>query len=177
MLGEVSFYPGSIANPIVRSKTASLIANRSISFMSSFTINNSIHIPWSELQFSYARSGGPGGQHVNKTNTKAILKWDVRQTEAIGPAIKQRFEKHWGARINKEGCVVISSEESRDQRSNMEACLAKLKQMLTISAKRPKVRVPTKPSLGSVRRNAEKKRQRSERKSQRRASKNISRDD
>ncbi len=142
--------------------------------MSTFDINPSIRIPWSELQFSYSRSSGPGGQHVNKTNTKATLKWDVQQTEALPPSVKQRFEKHWGARINKEGVLVISSEESREQRSNMEACLAKLKQMLTISAKRPKVRVPTKPSRSAVKRSQEKKRQRSDRKSQRRQSKNIS---
>lgn len=145
--------------------------------MSAFIINNSIQIPWSELQFSYCRSSGPGGQHVNKTNTKATLRWDVHATEALPAAVKHRFEKHWGARINKEGVLVITSEEAREQRSNMESCLAKLRQMLKISAQRPKVRVPTKPSRSSVRRNQEKKRQHSQRKSQRRASKNISRDD
>ena len=142
--------------------------------MSTFVISPSIQIPWSELQFSYSRSSGPGGQHVNKTNTKATLKWDVRQTEAISPAIKSCFEKHWGARINKEGLLVITSEESREQRSNQEACLDKLKHMITLSAKRPKVRVPTKPSRSSVIKGQEKKRQHSDRKSQRRKSKNIS---
>lgn len=142
--------------------------------MSTFDISPSIRIPWSELQFSYARSSGPGGQHVNKTNSKATLKWDISQTAAMPPTVKQRFEKHWGTRINKEGQLVISSEESREQRSNMESCLTKLKQMVTLSAKRPKIRVPTKPSHGSVKRTQEKKRQRSDRKSQRRQSKNIS---
>ncbi|GAA4422955.1 alternative ribosome rescue aminoacyl-tRNA hydrolase ArfB [Bremerella cremea] len=143
--------------------------------MSTFVISPSIEIPWSELQFSYSRSSGPGGQHVNKTNTKATLKWDIHQTEALSPAIKIRFEKNWGARINKEGVLVITSEDSREQRSNMEACLAKLKQMIILSAKRPKVRVPTKPSRSSVLKNQEKKRQHSQRKNDRRQSKNISR--
>jgi len=142
--------------------------------MSTFDISPSIRIPWNELQFSYSRSSGPGGQHVNKTNTKATLKWDVQQTEALPPTVKQRFEKHWGARINKEGVLVIHSEESREQRSNMEACLEKLKSMVALSAKRPKTRIATKPSRSSVKRNQEKKRQRSDRKSQRRDSKNIS---
>ncbi|MBA2115116.1 alternative ribosome rescue aminoacyl-tRNA hydrolase ArfB [Bremerella alba] len=142
--------------------------------MSTFDITPSIRIPWSELQFSYSRSSGPGGQHVNKTNTKATLKWDVQQTAALPPTVKERFEKHWGTRISKEGMLVIQSEDSREQRSNMEACLDKLKHMVTLSAKRPKSRVPTKPSRGSVKRTQEKKRQRSDRKSQRRQSKNIS---
>lgn len=142
--------------------------------MSTFDISPSIRIPWSELQFSYSRSSGPGGQHVNKTNTKATLKWDVLSTEALPPTVKQRFEKNWGARINKEGFLVLSSEESREQRSNMEACLDKLKHMVTLSAQRPKTRIPTKPSRSSVQRTQEKKRQRSDRKSQRRDSKNIS---
>jgi len=142
--------------------------------MSTFDITPSIRIPESELQFSYSRSSGPGGQHVNKTNTKATLKWDVQQSEALPPSVKQRFEKHWGARINKEGVLVITSEESREQRSNMEACLDKLKHMVSLSAKRPKTRVPTKPSRSAVKRSQEKKRQHRERKNQRRASKNIS---
>lgn len=141
--------------------------------MSTFVISPSIEIPLSELEFSYSRSGGPGGQHVNKTNTKATLKWDIGQTEALSPVIKQRFEQHWGARINKQGVLVLSSEENREQRSNMEACLEKLRRMVLLSAKRPKPRIPTKPSRSSVARNQEKKRQHSQRKNQRRQSKNI----
>lgn len=142
--------------------------------MSAFVVTNTISIPWSELQFSYSRSRGPGGQHVNKVNSKATLRWDVQNSEALSPAVKQRFEQHWGARISKEGILVLHSEENRDQRSNMEACLAKLRKMIAVSAQRPKVRVPTKPSLGAVRRGRETKRQHSERKSSRRQSKNIS---
>lgn len=142
--------------------------------MSDFVVNSTIAIPWAELQFSYSRSRGPGGQNVNKVNSKATLRWDVQQSEALPPAVKQRFYQHWSARINKEGALILHSEEHRDQRSNMEACLAKLRQMVGVSAKRPKVRVPTKPSRGSIRRRQEAKRQQSQRKSSRRNSKNVS---
>lgn len=142
--------------------------------MSDLVINSTITIPSAELQFSYSRSRGPGGQNVNKVNSKATLRWEVQHTEALPPVVKQRFFQHWGARINKEGVLVLHSEEHRDQRSNMEACLTKLRQMIAVSAKRPKVRIPTKPSRGSVRRRQEAKQQQSQRKSTRRQSKNVS---
>ncbi len=145
--------------------------------MSAFVINPSLQIPWDELQFTYSRSSGPGGQNVNKVNSKATLRWDVRSSEAISPAVKQRFEQHWGARINKDGVLILQSDEHREQRGNIEECLARLRHMVLISAKRPKVRVATKPSRSAIRRRKEAKQQQSQRKAQRRRSKNISTSD
>jgi len=141
--------------------------------MSDFIVNNSIHIPWSELNFSYSRSRGPGGQNVNKVNSKATLHWNVVQTEAISQAIKARFLKKWETRINKNGSLVISSETSRDQKANVNTCLSKLKQMLLDAAQRPKARLATKPSISSQKRVQEAKRKHSSRKSERRQSKQI----
>jgi len=145
--------------------------------MSVIEINSHIQIPLKELNFSFSRSRGPGGQHVNKVNSKATLQWDVKNSEALPPAVKRRFFQQWSARVNKEGVLVIQSDENRDQRSNVDACTEKLKQMVTAAARRPKTRIPTRPSRSSVLKNQESKRRHSERKSTRSKSKNIRRPD
>lgn len=108
-----------------------------------------IRVEESELKFSFARSGGPGGQHVNKTSSKVILHWNVQDSPGVPDAVKARFVKRYANRVNDEGELVIDSDESRSQHRNREIVLERLRQMLLAVARPPKRRIPTKPSKGS----------------------------
>lgn len=122
-------------------------------------VTKQLEIPEDELVFSFARSGGPGGQNVNKVASKAILKWDIDSNQTISAEVKERFRKSFGNRISSEGIVVISSDEYRDQPRNIETCRQKLAEMLRSVEHPPKKRRPTKPTRASKeRRLATKKR-------------------
>ncbi|TWT31538.1 alternative ribosome rescue aminoacyl-tRNA hydrolase ArfB [Blastopirellula retiformator] len=137
--------------------------------MPKLRVNNSIQIPMAELKFTFARSSGPGGQNVNKVNSKAMLRWAFDQSEHIDDRVKERLRTRWGGRINKNGEIVISDDNSRDQRTNIDSCLEKLRVILLDSAAREKTRHATRPSRGSVQRRITAKKQRSETKKMRRS--------
>ena len=132
------------------------------------TINSTISIPLREFEISYARSPGPGGQNVNKVNSKVILKWDVTHTQALPEHVRKRFLYQWRTRITKTGHVVINSHRYRDQPRNYTDCLNKVRQMILAATVIPKQRKPTKPSVGSKRRRLESKKRQSKRKQDRR---------
>ena len=118
----------------------------------------------SELKFSFARSGGPGGQHVNKTSSKVILHWKIADSPGVSAAMKARFRKQYRTRINDEGELVIDSDESRSQHRNREIVIEKLKEMLLAVAKPPKRRIPTKPSKAARKKRRVKREQHSKKK-------------
>ncbi|MDB2686611.1 alternative ribosome rescue aminoacyl-tRNA hydrolase ArfB [Mariniblastus sp.] len=124
-------------------------------------INEKISIPRSEFQFSFARSPGPGGQNVNKVNSKAVLRWTIDECRSIPTLMKRRFEKKFANRISSEGILVLSSHRYRDQPKNIQDCLDKLKAMLLSVAEAPKPRKKKKVSAAAKRRRLEAKRRRS----------------
>lgn len=117
-----------------------------------------IRIPLEEFEWSFARSGGPGGQNVNKVASKAVLRWNFDGTETVPPVVKTRFRGLFGSRLTTEGELVISSELTRDQSRNREDCLEKLAEMLRTAATPPKIRHATRPSRASKRRRVADKR-------------------
>ncbi len=121
-------------------------------------------IPLREFSFTFARSGGPGGQNVNKVNSKATLHWPVMLSGTIPEAVRQRFLRRFRHRVSSEGDVVIVSQRFRDAGRNVADCLEKLRAMLVEAAKTPTIRRATKPTLGSKRRRLESKRRRAEKK-------------
>jgi ribosome-associated protein len=133
-------------------------------------VTPTIRIPFDEFEWSFARSGGPGGQNVNKVSSKAILRWNLAGSPSLPDEVKARFRERFPSRITTEGEMVMSSELTRDQGRNREDCLQKLAAMLRSAAARPKVRRPTKPSKSSRRRRVEAKRHESARKASRRVS-------
>ena len=132
-------------------------------------INSQIEIPDSEIVFTYARSPGPGGQNVNKVNSKAILRWDVTNSPSLPAAVKQRFLVLWQNRITKSGHLVIHSHRYRDQARNVSDCLDRLRVLIRSAATIPQQRKATRPSYGSKIRRLESKKRQSQRKQNRRS--------
>lgn len=131
-------------------------------------VTSRIIIPAQELRFTYARSGGPGGQNVNKVSSKAILRWNVTESSALSEAARKRFIAQNKNRLNDRGEIVISSERYRDQPKNATDCLAKLRALLRTAATPPKKRVPTKAPRAAKESRLKTKRERAEKKSRRR---------
>jgi len=126
-------------------------------------------IPESELQFRYARSSGPGGQNVNKTASKATLRWNPFASRALPPDVRERFARAYASRLTTEGELVLQGQRYRDQARNAADCVAKLAEMLRAVARPPRARRPTRPGRGAVERRLGEKRKRSAAKRERRA--------
>lgn len=118
-----------------------------------------IRIPLDEIEFTFARSSGPGGQNVNKVNSKAVLRWSFERTTALPPDVRERFLEKYRTRLTRDGDVVISSERYRDQPKNVADCLERLRQWLADVATPPKRRRPSKPTRGSRERRLKAKKQ------------------
>ena len=130
-------------------------------------INSRIVVPRSELRFSFVRSSGPGGQNVNKVNSKAQLRWSVVRSESLPDDVRSRLLARYARRINDRGEIVLTSQRYRDQARNVGDCLTKLREMLSAVATPPKRRKKTQPPrrasesrLRDKRAKAEKKRRR-----------------
>ena len=130
-------------------------------------INNKISIPLREFNFSYSRSPGPGGQNVNKVNTKVTLRWNVQKSSSISESLKGRIVSSLQRRINKQGELIIHSHRFRDQGRNVADALAKLRDLIHAATVTKKVRKKTKPSKASNRRRLDNKRRKSDKKNSR----------
>lgn len=121
-----------------------------------------IRIPCSEFDWGVARSSGPGGQNVNKVNSKVMLRWPVLTSMGLPVDVRDRFLAAYPRRLTTEGELVMTSERFRDQPKNISDCLEKLRELLLTVAVAPKPRRASKPSKASKRRRVEAKRQRTE---------------
>jgi ribosome-associated protein len=124
-------------------------------------VNEKISIRLTEFNFSYARSPGPGGQNVNKVNSKVILKWSLEKTKALPESVRHRFTQKFAKRISHDGVLVITSHRFRDQGRNVADCLGKLREMILSVAEEPKRRKKTKVPRGVKLRRLENKRKKS----------------
>jgi len=131
-------------------------------------VNSRLQIPGKEISLSFARSAGPGGQNVNKVNSKAVLHWNIAGSPSLPADVKSRFLQRFPQRINQRGEVVLASDRHRDQLQNISACYEKLRNLIlaVLVAERP--RKLTRPSRGSVERRLQTKRQSTQRKQRRR---------
>jgi ribosome-associated protein len=131
-------------------------------------ITHALRVPDEELHFAFARSGGPGGQNVNKVASKAVLHWNLAGNTSLPPEVKQRLRVQQANRVTTEGELVIQSQRFRDQGKNVEDCLAKLREMVLRALRTPKPRKATRPSRASKERRLVTKKQQAQRKAGRR---------
>jgi ribosome-associated protein len=109
-------------------------------------VSDRLSVPLAEFEFTFARSGGPGGQNVNKVSSKAVLRWPVATSPSLPDPIRVRFIEQNRRRVTTAGEVIITSQRFRDQGRNVADCLAKLRDLLAIAAIAPTKRKMTRPS-------------------------------
>ncbi|MDZ4778624.1 MAG: alternative ribosome rescue aminoacyl-tRNA hydrolase ArfB [Planctomycetia bacterium] len=131
-------------------------------------VNHRLRIPRSEFEFTFARSSGPGGQNVNKVNSKAILRWPLLASPSVPEEVRVRLTTQQRRRMTREGDLLVVSQRYRDQARNIDDCLEKLREMLAEAAIRPVVRRVTKPTRGMIERRLKQKKQLSSKKRDRR---------
>jgi ribosome-associated protein len=117
-----------------------------------------------ELEFSASRSSGPGGQNVNKVNSKVTLKFDVRNSLVLNDDEKSILLNKLASRLSADGVLSLTSQDKRSQLQNKGAVLAKLDVLLSKAFEKKKARKATKPSKGSVKQRIKSKKQHSEKK-------------
>jgi ribosome-associated protein len=125
-------------------------------------------IPESEMEFSFVRSSGPGGQNVNKVSSKAVLRWSFAESGAM--ACLSVEERTWLAGrlpLTTSGEIVISSDRYRDQSRNKEDCLDRFRELFSKAAHRPKIRKKTRPTRSSRKKRLEGKKRHAEKKASR----------
>ena len=121
-----------------------------------------LEIPEDEIQISFARSSGPGGQSVNTSDTKAVLRWNVAANHSLPEDVRQRFLDLHAGRVTREGVLLLQCDTFRTQRRNLDACRVLLQRLVDEAAMPPKPRRPTRPSAASVQRRLDEKTRRAE---------------
>ena len=127
----------------------------------SLEINPNLVIPDSDLSFAFIRASGPGGQNVNKVNSKAVMRWRVLESPSLDERVRVRFVEQNRHRMTDAGDFLLTSQRFRDQPKNIQDCYDKLREMLARAVAQPKRRKATRPTAGSRRRRLTDKRQRS----------------
>jgi ribosome-associated protein len=119
---------------------------------------------YKELEFQFALSGGPGGQHVNKTETKVIITWNPATSAVFTEAQKGLIQNKLASRINAEGALKVSVAQTRSQLQNKKLAVTMLENLLSKALQKPKKRIKTKPSRSSKLKRLQKKKQHSDKK-------------
>jgi ribosome-associated protein len=120
-------------------------------------INDSLSIDEEELEESFTRSRGPGGQNVNKVETAVQLRFDARNSPSLPSAVRHRLEKRAGARLTSDGVIVISADRFRTREANRRDARERLSELIAEAAVPPRRRVATKPSRAARKRRTDRK--------------------
>lgn len=120
-----------------------------------------------ELQFQTSRSSGPGGQNVNKLETRVTLRFSLTNSEILSADEIQRLNTKWGNRLTNEGEFLISSEKHRSQLKNKEEAIKLFRKELRQAFTEPKPRKKSKPSKAAVKKRLDGKKKHSDKKAMR----------
>ncbi len=124
-------------------------------------INSSLSIPESEISFTFSRSSGPGGQNVNKLNTRATLRFDVARSPSLSDAQRDRILEKLPTRISREGILRVVSQKHRTQKMNRDAATERFAELLRDALVRRRPRKKRRIPAGVRRKRLEDKRRRS----------------
>ena len=113
-----------------------------------------------ELNFKAIRSGGAGGQHVNKVSSKVVLFFDVSKSENLKEEEKELIAKNLHSKLTKENILILNCDESRSQHKNKEIVIERFIELISNGLKIPKARRKTKPSRSSIQKRLETKKKR-----------------
>jgi ribosome-associated protein len=128
-----------------------------------------IVIDESELQWEFVRSGGPGGQNVNKVATAVQLRFDVEGSQSLTQEIKERITRIAGRRMTSDGTLLIKAQRFRSQERNRVDALERLQEIIAEALRKPKRRIRTRPTASSRMQRLESKRKRAAKKGLRHA--------
>lgn len=130
-------------------------------------INDHLAVPLAELEFRFSASSGPGGQHVNKAETKVTLFFDVAHSPSLSESQRARLLEKLASRLDNNGVLQVSAQTQRSQHQNRAEALARLQKLLADALVIPRKRRPTKPSQAAQERRIQAKQQRGKRKQDR----------
>jgi ribosome-associated protein len=130
--------------------------------MTGLRVNRTVTIPDDELEFTFLPSGGPGGQHANRSSTKVVVEWNVDGSRALGPRQKQRVRTALRSRIDSAGVLRLSSDKYRSQLRNREDVTRRLAGLVGQALVPVKSRTATTPTKASRNRRIRAKRVRAE---------------
>ncbi len=123
-------------------------------------VNAQIEIDEREIEESFVRASGPGGQNVNKLSTAVQLRFDVRRSPSLPGDVRARLERLAGARLTRDGVLIIIAQRHRTQARNRDDALERLVDLIRRAAIAPRPRRPTRPTAGSRERRIETKKRR-----------------
>lgn len=139
--------------------------------MNDIVINEKVILPEAELSWQFTPSSGPGGQHANKSATRVVLRFNVIESLALRSALSRgqlvQLVKRLKPRLNRDGDLIVVSQESRSQHQNRQTAVAQLQQILSQALIPRKKRRPTRPSRAANERRLQAKRIKSQRKKSR----------
>jgi ribosome-associated protein len=112
-------------------------------------IDSNLSIPGAEISEAASRSSGPGGQHVNKSNTRVTLRWNIRKSRALSSRQRAQLLKHLRVRLTLEGDLVVNADRTRSRSRNREHARERIIELVREALTEREVRVPTRPSRAS----------------------------
>lgn len=130
-------------------------------------LSNNLTIPAWELTFSYSPSGGPGGQHANRSATRVTLYFDVANSPSLNAPQRKRIQKRLSSRLDQDGILQLSAQDTRSQYRNREIVLERFEELLREALKPRKRRRKTRPSAAANERRLREKKERGRRKRER----------
>lgn len=124
-------------------------------------VTDNISINETELEFEFTRSGGPGGQKVNKTSSAVVLRFDIDGSPSLSEAVKNRLKKIGSSRVTTNSILIIHARRYRSQTMNRDDAVQRLIRLLKKAAQKPVERKSTKPTLAAKKKRLQEKRERS----------------